>query len=160
MSKLSFSSNVFLDSVLTISSSSRQYSRCSFRNCINHHTYRHSYYFEATFLNAQPIRLVIFIYSSRAQSSEKFEYPFIFLVTSTFYDIRSIAEINEFHDGGVMAGVMAGTPCFLETILTSSYTKWPRAICIPKPPRIHGNGGILFNTSLACATIRKQLNKA
>ncbi|KAK6606474.1 hypothetical protein H4I96_04936 [Botrytis cinerea] len=58
MSKLYFPSNAYSTkcSVLIIPCSSRQYSRCGLRNCINHHTYHHSYYFEESLLSTQPIR--------------------------------------------------------------------------------------------------------
>ncbi|KAF7900707.1 uncharacterized protein EAF01_008009 [Botrytis porri] len=36
----------------------------------------------------------------------------------------------------------------------------PRAIHTQAPPRIYGNGGIPFDASLACATIREQADKA
>jgi len=76
MSELYSSSNIFSTkySILIIPSSSRQYSRYSFRNRINNYSHHHSYYFEEPFLSTQPIRLIIFFIFLTTQSFEEFKH--------------------------------------------------------------------------------------
>lgn len=48
----------------------------------------------------------------------------------------------------------------LVDLLTIIFTRGPRAIRTPNPPRIYDDGGIPFSTSLACAEIITRANKA